>query len=224
MSSLTTAHLSTTAACSSCALITRTVNSHEDTFNKKWVILHFTPKIAPLISFEKDGGLPPYMAIFFHRDEVSEAFKRNHPQLFTRATEDLNFLYLEGGKLVSSAATPEWDAAKPLPKAFLNITGEGLSCVVCDESNVRRESCFVCKDCGIATCHSCCSNIILAQESTEVCQGFLSMLCPVCRRKKWLRSERWDIASVNVPGDGELADEMFCTLREAIRKGKCDSV
>jgi len=200
-------------------VITRTVNGHEDTWKKKFLILHFTSEVAPLISFERDEELPRHLAIVFHRDEISEAFKENHPKLFTRAQEDLNFLYLEAGKLVSSAATAEWVPGKPPPKAFLNLSGDDLSCAVCYEHNVRRETCFVCKDCGTATCHPCSSKIILAQESTEVCKGFLSMLCPVCRRGKWLRSERWDIPQESILRDGELAEDTFASLMEAVKKG-----
>ena len=100
-------------------MVTNITNTDEQTRSKKWVILHFTEDLFPLMSGENcDGDIPPSLVVVFHRDPVSEAFKNNNPSFFTRSYEDLNFLFFENGKLLSSTSSSEWDSQQRLQKVL----------------------------------------------------------------------------------------------------------
>jgi len=206
--------LATSADCNSCALIRNKADTNEQTRSKKWVILHFTEDVLPLLAGDPKEA-PPCLVIVFHKDDASEEFKTQNPKLFTRSHEDLNFLYFEDGKLVSSTSTPEWDPKKDPPKGFVNLSGADHSCIICDE-DIPKAPHFFCRECGVSVCHRCCSNMIMAQEVTDVWEGHVSILCPTCRRQKWLRSERWGVSAASIASVKELGD--LCELAESIKK------
>jgi len=186
---------------------------------KNPAIIHFTPHLIPLILSSADvhygstlhkpmSPLPYLVIVVFHRDEASEKFKNDFRLLFTKPEADLNFVFIEGAKLTCRTSSPEWHPERDIPRSFLNLFATDTDCAVCFERiDVTRDDSFMCRDCGTVVCHPDLTRMLLTRGERFIrddlqATGYINVQCPVCRRSKYVQSERWDVCKRILVKDG----------------------
>jgi hypothetical protein len=222
--------------CESCLLITQMTRENPLVRTRNTAIIHFTRAVIPLILSSADvhfgstlhkpmNPLPYLLIIVLHRDDASEKFKNDFRLLFTKPDADLNFLFIEGGSLTCRTSSPAWDRERDIPRSFLNLFATDTTCAVCFEAvNVTEDDSFMCRDCGTVVCHPCLTSVILARGIDVIrndlhSTGYISISCPVCRRLKYVQSERWDVCKRLLVKDGVgVLDRPFRQLVRAMKE------
>lgn len=197
---------------------------------KEPMFLHYTRSLASFVLSNADAAFGSHLyqpaaaqknlvIVVFHRDAASEELKANFKMLFAKADADLNFVFIEGGRVTCRTATPEFRKGHAIPKAFVNLFSTDMTCAVCfDPVQITREEAYMCKDCGTSMCHPCLTKVILSNGTDALRRdlhqtGCISVQCPVCRRLKHVLSDRWEVRRRDIVQDGVgVIDRVFQQL------------